>query len=97
MLLLLLFMVEKQIKTRPEILIIRLRRVPFMDSTALNNLRSFVKRTLNDGVKVILSDLVESVYNSLIKSNIHLVVGPENICADVHAALVRANNLLSAE
>ncbi|HAH58774.1 MAG: SulP family inorganic anion transporter [Lentimicrobiaceae bacterium] len=88
---------EKQLKTRPKILIIRLRRVPFMDSTALNNLRSFIKRTLNDGVKVILSAPVESVHNSLVKNNIHLMIGPENICIDVHAALNRANDLLAGK
>ncbi|MDD3744328.1 MAG: SulP family inorganic anion transporter, partial [Lentimicrobiaceae bacterium] len=88
---------EKQLKVKPKILIIRLRRVPFMDSTALNNLRSFIKRTLKEDVQVILSAPVESVYNSLLKNNIHLVIGPENICNDVHAALKRAQELLAAK
>lgn len=85
---------EKQLKARPKILIIRLRRVPFMDSTALNNLRSFIKRSLNDGINVILSAPIKPVHDNLIKNNMHVLVGSENICPDVHAALLRAEQLL---
>ena len=85
---------EKQLKAYPKILIIRLRRVPFMDSTGMNNLRSFIKRTHGDGITVILSAPIKPVYDDLVKNNIDQLVGPENMCPDVFEAIKRAEVLL---
>jgi SulP family sulfate permease len=85
---------EKQVTRKPKILIIRLRRVPFIDSTGLNNLRNFVTRTQKAGIKVILSGPVKSVYDALEKSGMFSTVGNENICADINLALERAKFLL---
>lgn len=85
---------EQQVTRKPKILIIRLRRVPFIDSTGLNNLRNFVTRTQKAGIKVILSGPVKSVYDSLEKNGMFNTVGQENVCADINIALDRARILL---
>lgn len=85
---------EKQLKAHPKILIIRLRRVPFMDSTGMNNLRSFINRTQKDGITVILSAPIKPVYDDLVKNNIDQLVGQENMCPDVFEAIKQAEVLL---
>lgn len=88
---------EQQVTRKPKVLIIRLRRVPFIDSTGLNNLRNFVRRTQKSGIKVILSGPVKSVYDSLERAGMFKMVGEGNVCADVNLALERANELLNTE
>ncbi|NLF43051.1 MAG: STAS domain-containing protein, partial [Bacteroidales bacterium] len=46
---------EKQIGKKALIRIIRMRRVPFIDSTGLKNMRSFILRSNKDGFHIILS------------------------------------------
>lgn len=88
---------EQQVTRKPKILIIRLRRVPFIDSTGLNNLRNFIRRSQKSGIKVVLSGPVKSVYDSLEKAGIFRMVGEENVCADVNIAIERARLLLNTE
>lgn len=88
---------EQQVTRKPKILIIRLRRVPFIDSTGLNNLRNFVRRSQKSGIKVILSGPVKSVFDSLEKYGMFKIVGEENVCSDVNLALERAKELLNIE
>lgn len=84
---------EKQVSKLPKIRIIRLRRVPFMDSTGINNLRSFIQKTHKLGVKVILSGANSKVQETLVKNNIQSLVGEEQICKDIYTALERAKQL----
>lgn len=84
---------EKQVSKLPKIRIIRLRRVPFIDSTGINNLRSFIHKTQKLGVRVILSGANPRVYETLVKNNIHLLVGDNQICKDIYCALERAKQL----
>lgn len=85
---------EKNVTTQPRVRIIRLRRVPFIDSTGLNNLRSFIRRSQNNGVSIILSGAAKTVAESLAKNGITELVGEENMCVDIQSALDRANVLL---
>jgi sulfate permease, SulP family len=88
---------EQQVTRKPKILIIRLRRVPFIDSTGLNNLHNFIRRSQKSGIKVVLSGPVKSVYDSLEKAGMFKMVGEENVCADVNIAIERAKVLLDTE
>lgn len=88
---------EQQVTKKPKILIIRLRRVPFIDSTGINNLRNFVTRTQKSGITVILSGPVKSVFDALEKSGFLELVGVENVCADINIALERANGILNSK
>ena len=70
--------------------IIRMRKVPFMDSTGVNNLRSLCERTRKRGVTVLLSGVNEKVTESLAKFGVDQEIGKENIFPNIIPALERA-------
>ena len=73
--------------------IIRMRKVPFMDSTGVNNLRSLCKRTRKRGVTVLLSGVNEKVLESLAKFGVDQEIGKENIFPNISPALERATEI----
>ena len=70
--------------------IIRMRKVPFMDSTGVNNLRNLCERTRKRGVTVLLSGVNEKVNESLVKFGVDQEIGKENIFPHIVPALERA-------
>ncbi len=74
--------------------IVRLWRVPFMDATGTNNLRNFIRMNPRKNVVVLLSGANEKVKEVLEKLGIIGLVGTENVCRDVQAALERAKQLM---
>ena len=70
--------------------IIRMRKVPFMDSTGVNNLRSLCERTRKRGVTVLLSGVTEKVNESLVKFGVDQEIGRENIFPHIIPALEKA-------
>ncbi len=85
---------EKQTTRKPKVRIIRLRRVPFIDSTGLANLMNFVQRSLNQNVTIIFSGPVKQVYDAMEKNGLFELVGKENICEDIHCAIKKAEQIL---
>ena len=79
----------KNVKVR----IIRMRRVPFIDSTGVNNLRSLCERTRKRGVTVILSGVTEKVNATLHKFGVDDEIGKENIFPHIVPALKRASEI----
>jgi SulP family sulfate permease len=79
----------KSVKVR----IIRMRRVPFIDSTGVNNLRSLCERTRKRGVTVILSGVTDKVQATLHKFGVDEEIGKENIFPHIVPALKRASEL----
>lgn len=73
--------------------IIRLYRVPFIDSTGMNNLRTFISRSKDNGLYIILSGAQREVRESLQKNGIADLVGKENVCDNIQLALIRAEEL----
>ena len=73
--------------------IIRMRKVPFMDSTGVNNLRSLCQRTRKRGVTVLLSGVNEKVLESLAKFGVDQEIGKENIFPNIIPALERATEI----
>lgn len=80
----------KQTKVR----IIRMRKVPFIDSTGINNLRNLCERTHKRGVTVILSGVTDKVHETLVKFGVDLEIGPENIFPHIVPALAKAKELV---
>lgn len=78
---------------RVKIRIIRMRRVPFIDSTGLNNLRNLCKRSKKEHIQVILSGVTESVRNSLDSSGFSDELGQEFIFPHISLAVEKANEL----
>ena len=76
-----------------DIRIIRMRRVPFIDSTGLNNLEILCSNSRKEKIQVILSGVNSDVRKKIEKSNIPDIVGRENICSNIHLAVERAEEL----
>lgn len=75
--------------------IIRMRKVPFIDSTGLNNLRNLWKRSEKENIQIILSGVTESVKQTLIKTGFADELGQEYIFPHIIPALAKANEVLS--
>ncbi|MBR6492738.1 MAG: SulP family inorganic anion transporter, partial [Paludibacteraceae bacterium] len=74
--------------------IIRMRKVPFVDSTAMHNLSMLIQRSHNEGITIILSGVKTHVLHQLQTGGIEQQMNPENICSNIHEALKRAETLL---
>ena len=76
--------------------IIRMRKVPFVDSTAMHNLSMLIQRSHNEGITIILSGVKTHVLHQLQTGGIEPQMNPDNICPNIHVALKRAEELLKA-
>lgn len=84
----------KQLSTKPRIRIIRMRKVPFIDSTGLHNLESLCRLSQREHIHIILSGVNDQVRAMIMKSRMDERIGRENICGDIHEALARAADTL---
>ena len=88
---------EEQMKIigdRPTVRIIRMRKVPFMDSTGAHNLENVIKMSQKQGIKILLSGVNERVREHLRKNNIDKLLGEENICSNIDMAVERAKEIV---
>lgn len=81
-------------KARPKVRVIRMRRVPFVDSTGLHNLENLCAMSRSEGIQVVLSGVNEKVYEVLIKNSFDKILGSENICMNINLALARSEEII---
>ena len=74
-------------KERPQVRIIRMRKVPFVDSTGMHNLQNLIEMSHRNGIRVILSGVNEKVHAVLVKNGFQNLLGEENICPNINKAL----------
>ena len=74
--------------------IIRMRKVPFIDSTAMHNLSMLIQRSHKEGITIILSGVNDHVHKQLMQGGIEQQMDPHNICANIHFALRRAEDIM---
>ena len=86
---------ENMKQSGTKVRIIRMRKVPFIDSTGINNLRNLCERTRKRGVTVILSGVTEKEHASLVKFGVDKEIGAENIFPHIVPALAKATELVS--
>ncbi len=79
---------------KPKVRIIRMRKVPFIDSTGIHNLGSLYKKSRKEGIHIVLSGVNPNVKQALEKAGFDGLIGEENICPDINAAINRAENLI---
>ena len=85
---------EEGRKTGVHVRIIRMRKVSFMDSTGIRNLRNFFIRTEKRGIRVILSGVNPQVLATLRKFGLDREIGTEYIFPHIIPALAKANECL---
>ena len=76
-----------RMKQRPKVRIIRMRKVPFIDSTGMHNLQNLIEMSHRNGIRVILSGVNEKVHEVLLKNGFRELLGEENICPNINKAL----------
>ena len=81
---------------RPKVRIIRMRKVPFVDSTGIHNLTNLCEMSRKEGIQIILSGVNPKVQAVLTKSGFNELLGEENICSHINLALERAKQCLQA-
>ena len=84
----------KTISDRNKIQIIRMRKVPFMDSTGAHNLKNLIKSAQKDKVQILLSGVNKNVHAVLEKNGIVELLSTENVCSNINEALARAEEIV---
>ncbi len=79
---------------RPKVRIVRMRKVPFIDSTGIHNLANLCEMSHKDGIEIVLSGVNEKVNGVLSKTGFYDILGKENICSNINLALERAKKLV---
>ncbi len=79
---------------RPRVRIIRMRKVPFVDSTGIHNLTNLCLMSQGEGIQVVLSGVNPKVQTVLHKAGFDKMLGEENICSHINEALERSKQLL---
>jgi len=81
-------------RLKPRVRIIRMRKVPFVDSTGIHNLTNLCLMSQSEGIQVVLSGVNPTVQAVLHKAGFDTMLGEENICSHINLALERAKQLL---
>ena len=84
-------------KARPQVRILRMRQVPFMDSTAVRNLRILIETSQSEGIRLVLSGVRPSVHTTLQTTGIADLIGEPYICPNIHEALATATQYLAQQ
>ena len=80
----------------PKVRIIRMRKVPFIDSTGLHNLENLCLMSKKENVQIVLSGVNPKVEAVLVKNGFIELLGRENICSHIDIALARASEIVSS-
>lgn len=81
---------------RPQVRIIRMRKVPFVDSTGIHNLTNLCEMSQKEGIQIVLSGVTKKVHSQLDKAGFYDIVGQDNICSHIDIALDRAKKIINA-
>lgn len=84
----------KEIGDKPKVRIIRMRKVPFIDSTGTHNLENLIRMSTRDKTRILLSGVNADVRETLQKTGIESRLGTENVCNNIDDALERAKQIM---
>ena len=79
--------IMSRMKDKPRVRIIRMRKVPFIDSTGIHNLTNLIEQSHRSGISVVLSGVNPSVRAVLEKNRFPEYIGDHNICSNINEAL----------
>lgn len=78
---------------KPVVRIIRMRKVPFIDSTGIHNLEILIDSSHEEGILIVLSGVNENVRAALHKAGIDRKISSAHICDHISKAVVVANEM----
>lgn len=79
-----------ELDNHPKVRIIRMRRVPFIDSTGIHNLQNLCEMSHREGTHIVLSGVTPNVYSVLEHNGFCHLLGKDHICPNINVALERA-------
>ena len=82
--------IMSQLGDRPKIRIIRMRKVPFIDSTGIHNLTNLCVMSQKENIHIILSGVNDKVHKVLERSGFYELLGEDNICCNINEAVAKA-------
>lgn len=80
-------------REKPSVRIIRMRKVPFIDSTGVHNLSNICMASKQQGIDVVLSGVNPKVHAVLDKAKLYDIIGEDHICPHIDIALKKAKEL----
>lgn len=80
---------------KPRVQIIRMRKVPFIDSTGIHNLANLIEMNHEQGIHIILSGVTPKVHSQLEKAHFYDKMNPDHICPHIDVALEKAREFLN--
>lgn len=86
--------VMSELGDRPKVRIVRMRKVPFIDSTGIHNLTNLCRMSQRENIRIVLSGVNEKVHKVLEKSGFYELLGEDNICPNINVALEKARALV---
>ena len=81
-------------RERPKVRVIRMRKVPFIDSTGIHNLSNICITSRQQGIEVVLSGVNEKVQAVLAKAHFNQLIGDDHICSHIDIAIEKAKSLM---
>lgn len=87
--------VMREMGDKPIVRIIRMRKVPFIDSTGIHNLEVLIRSSQAEGIYIVLSGVSEKVHETLENAKIEQLVGEDHICNHISKAVKLANSLVA--
>lgn len=82
---------------RPKVRIIRMRKVPFVDSTGIHNLSNLCLMSQKEGIQIVLSGVNPKVHKVLEHAGFYDIIGEENICSHINIALAKAKEIVEKQ
>ncbi len=90
-------MMRQSMGDKPSVRIIRMRKVAFVDATALHNLELLIIASQKEGIHIVLSGVKPNVRESLKHAGIDRLIGDDHICDHITKAVVMANSIANKE
>jgi len=89
--------VIKDLKQEPEILILRMRHVPFIDATGINRLKEIYKSLQSRGTRIIISGANDDIKREFHKMGVYEDLGKYNICNNINEAILQGKKIIDTK
>ncbi|MDD2960578.1 MAG: sulfate permease [Muribaculaceae bacterium] len=87
--------VMRDMGDKPLVRIIRMRKVPFIDSTGIHNLEILINSSKEEGIHIVLSGVNPQVHAVLEHAKVEDLIGKDHICDHISKAVAMANSLVA--
>jgi SulP family sulfate permease len=84
-----------EVSRKPKVLIIRMRHVPAIDSTAMTALHDLVRRTRADGTRLLLADVPPQPLAAMSRAGLIEEIGAGHVHRGIDEALAAARALIA--